>query len=251
MQPLSSAPRDGALAPPALQIYLLGPPRVEWQSQPLTIPRRQARALLYRLAAEPQPVPRDHLCYLFWPDTGETTARHNLSRLLTILHLALPDPHLLYSREDQIVLDPQGTWSDTRAFDECWVTWCQHGNPACLRAAADLYRGPFLAGFVLPDSAEFDAWVRQAQEFWTRRYLQTLAALSETLTTSGDYAGAVDVVRRYLSTDELAEEMHRRLVERWCKGCWPGWFLSVLSGRDAATVAACQSLWYACPEVSH
>lgn len=60
------------LAATELSIFLLGPPRVEIASGPLAIPRRQARALLYRLAIEAQPVPRESLCFLFWPDAGET-----------------------------------------------------------------------------------------------------------------------------------------------------------------------------------
>ena len=57
MQGLSVAERDLELAPSEIQIYLLGPPRVEWHGQLLAIPRRQARALLYRLAAGNQPYP--------------------------------------------------------------------------------------------------------------------------------------------------------------------------------------------------
>ena len=85
MQGLSVAERDLELAPSEIQIYLLGPPRVEWHGQLLAIPRRQARALLYRLAAGDQPISRDGLSFLFWPDVGQATAGHNLSRLITIL----------------------------------------------------------------------------------------------------------------------------------------------------------------------
>jgi DNA-binding SARP family transcriptional activator len=70
--------------------------------------------LLYHLAAIPQLVARDRLCLLFWPDTPEATARCNLSRLVSILHSALPDPALLITSDDQIGLARQGTWSDTQ-----------------------------------------------------------------------------------------------------------------------------------------
>ena len=52
-----------------LQIYLLGLPVVRWAGHSLTVSRRQVRALLYRLAAETQPIPRERLSGLFWPDT--------------------------------------------------------------------------------------------------------------------------------------------------------------------------------------
>ena len=58
-----------------LRIRLLGPPGATWAGAPLAIPRRQTRALLYRLAAQAAPVPREQLCYLFWPDEPDATAR--------------------------------------------------------------------------------------------------------------------------------------------------------------------------------
>jgi adenine-specific DNA methylase len=44
-----------------VQIALLGSPTVVWADQPLTIPRRQVRALLYRLAAAQQALAADPL----------------------------------------------------------------------------------------------------------------------------------------------------------------------------------------------
>jgi len=85
-----------------LRIYLLGPPEVTWAGRPLSIPRRQARALLYRLAVHLQPVPREQLCFLFWPDTPESTARLNLSRLLHHLRRALPAPDVILTLEDRM-----------------------------------------------------------------------------------------------------------------------------------------------------
>ena len=67
---------------PALQVSLLGTPAVRWAGRPVAIARRQVRALLYRLAASREPVPREQLCFLFWPDVPEITARRKLSGLL-------------------------------------------------------------------------------------------------------------------------------------------------------------------------
>jgi len=104
MQGLVVAERDLALPPSEIQIYLLGPPRVERRGQLLAIPRSQVRALLYRLSTELHPIPRETLCFLFWPDTSEDTARSNLSRLVSILHHALPLPEALVTGQDQIGL---------------------------------------------------------------------------------------------------------------------------------------------------
>ncbi len=101
-----------------LRVYLLGPPIVEWTGQPLSVRRRLPRALLYRLATGLRPVPREQLCFLFWPDISESRARRNLTRQLTHLRRALPDPEVLITSDDQIMLGRDRVWSDTVAFEE-------------------------------------------------------------------------------------------------------------------------------------
>ena len=207
----------------ALRAYMLGPPRVEWGGQPLPLPRRQTRALLYRLAVRPEPVPREQLCFLFWPDTPESTARRNLTHLLTHLRRALPEPDLLLIAEDCIGLDPRFAWSDVGDFERLCAALPSSSlrlsslptleEAESLQQAVDLYRGPFLAGFSLPGSPEFEAWADQARYVWERLYLEALAALMEGWAASGEYDPAIACAQRYLETDELAEDVHRRLIQ--------------------------------------
>ena len=58
-----------------------------------------------------QPVPREHLCYLFWSDKPESQARRNLSHLLTHLRRALPASDDILSVDDQIALNGSLVWS--------------------------------------------------------------------------------------------------------------------------------------------
>lgn len=160
MHVLLYAPTVQLTAAP-LSINLLGPPQIALAGAPLTLPRRQMRALLYRLAVAQQPVPRDPLCFLFWPDIADTAARRNLTVLLNQLRQALPAPTLLQTQPDLIQLDPAHIQTDTVAFAN----------------AVDLYTGPFLDGFSLPASAEFDSWVIQERQSWARRYLDALTIL--------------------------------------------------------------------------
>ena len=57
------------------KLFLLGVPKMVWQDQPFKLARRQARALLYFLAHELQPAPRNRLTFLLWPDIPDATAR--------------------------------------------------------------------------------------------------------------------------------------------------------------------------------
>lgn len=117
------------------------------------------------------------------------------------------------ARDDQVELHHQRVWTDTRALEALCAAWGRHGSAAYLREATELYRGPFLAGFCLPDSPEFDTWTVLERERWTRDYLRVLATLIEALAVDADYPGAIGYAQRYLAVDALAEEMHRRLIE--------------------------------------
>jgi predicted ATPase/DNA-binding SARP family transcriptional activator len=197
---------DGPSVQLFLHIRLLGSPEVSFQGQPLTLARRQSRALLYRLAAAPRPVPRDELCFLFWPDTADAVARRNLTVLLNHLRRELPQADLITSAEDALALARPAVWTDVLAF----AAGEGHGDD--LHQLVSLYRGPFLHGFTLPASPEFAAWVAQEALVWERHYLELLAALVEQQSSQGDYGAAIVNAQHYLAIDELAEEMHRRLI---------------------------------------
>jgi DNA-binding SARP family transcriptional activator len=193
-----------------LQIQLLGSPDVTWAGSSLSISRRKVRALLYRLAAGHQPASREHLCYLFWPDIRDADARRNLTGLLSHLRRALPLPEVLVAADDRVWLDPDLAWSDTGALEQ--LRTAQQPPGAARQQTVDLYRGPFLDGFSLPDSPEYETWMMLERQTWERRYLEALAILIDEATTHGDYGEAITYARRYLAADDLAEEMHRRLI---------------------------------------
>ncbi len=204
----------------ALQIYLLGSPVAVWAGQPLVIPRRQTRALLYRLAANEQPIPREQLCFLFWSDTPESSARRNLTHLLAHLRRALPKPELLLVANDGISLDPSGTWSDVVEFIRLCIALPTHdqrsqqtGRLETLQRSVNLYCGPFLDGFSLPKCPEFEAWSSQERYAKERLYLEALDDLIQDRTTQGSYAEAITYAQQYLACDDLAEKMHRHLIE--------------------------------------
>jgi predicted ATPase len=186
---------------------------VEWAGRPLDVARRQVRALLYRLAAAEEPVPRDHLSYLFWPDHADATARRNLTGLLAHLRRALPEPASLVTTREQVGLADARVWTDVRVFSWLCPPYIDHPPVDALRQAVDLYRGPFLDGFSLPECPEFEEWALQERYGLELRYLKALAGLVQDLTDEGEYVHAIEYAQRYLSTDELAEEMHRQLID--------------------------------------
>jgi len=196
----------------SLSISLLGLPEVRWAGQPVHVARRQPRALLYRLAAELRPVPRAQLCYLFWPDLGDATARRNLTRLLVLLRQALRQSAVLLADDTSVSLDRDQVWSDTTAFARLTTLDTMPSRRAALTRAVTLARGPFLDGFTLPDCLEFETWLEGERRNWERRALDTLAMLIEAHTVAQDYAAAIASAQQYLAADEFAEDIHRRLI---------------------------------------
>jgi predicted ATPase/DNA-binding SARP family transcriptional activator len=197
---------------PLLFLGLLGPPEVTWDGSSVPIARRQTRAVLYRLAADLRPLPRAQLCYLFWPDVAETTARRNLTRLLVLLRRALPQSDVLLAEDETVSLDSEQVCCDAAEFVRLTATADRAVRRLALQQAVDLCRGPFLDGFALPDCPEFEAWLDTERRAWERRTLDTLAALIEAHTAERDYAAAIAAAERYLQADELAEDIQRRLI---------------------------------------
>jgi DNA-binding SARP family transcriptional activator len=202
------------LAPGAqhdLRVYVLGPSWIEWQGQPLSVHRRQARALLYCLATKMKPVPRDQICFGFWPDEFDAKSHRNLSHLLSHLREALPDPSVLRSLNDTLELDPQRVWCDAAAFREA-CSDLNFGNSQQLEQAIRLYRGPFLSGMSLPNAPEFELWVSEQRSACERVLLDALKVLISAETAQPDYGRAIQHARLYLNIDEMAEDVHRNLM---------------------------------------
>lgn len=197
----------------ALRVCLLGPPRVVWADRFLVIRRRQVRALLYYLATVRQAVPREHLCGLFWADVPEATARRNLTALLTHLRHDLPVPDVLLTTGDLVELDRNGFWADAEVLAHLCAA-VRRGSPArTLQQAIVLYHGPFLAGFSLPGCPEYEAWVTAERQAWEQMFLEALDAVIEEQAARGEHEAAIAAARRYLEIDDLAEDIHRRLIQ--------------------------------------
>lgn len=200
-----------AIAQPDLKVYLLGPSWIAWRGRRLPIQRRQARALLYCLAAKLQPVPREQICFGFWPDESDAKSHRNLSHLLSHLRAALPDSTLLRSVNDTLELDRGRVWCDAVAFREGCLN-PNADNWHNLEQAVQLYRGPFLSGMSLPDAPEFQLWASEQRSLHERILLDALKVLISAETTHLDYGRAIQYARMYLDIDEMAEDVHRNLM---------------------------------------
>ncbi len=197
---------------PTLVVSLLGAPLVYWNNEPLSIPRRQARALLYYLAATPQPVARGHTCWHFWPDEPEADAKQKLARLLYHLRCALPDEKLIQTNADYLYIDPAALVCDCRLLRNLWELQLHNQQARIPSLIITLYRGPFLAGFQVNHSPEFEQWAQMEAQQCEYQYLNLLKAYTVQLMEEEAWERAIICAELYLVIDQLDEEMHRTLM---------------------------------------
>jgi DNA-binding SARP family transcriptional activator len=175
----------------------------------IELPTRKAEALLAYLACRAgEAQPRDRLTALLWGERADAQARHSLSQTLTSIRRALNGAaSILNVDRDTVTLRACAAEIDVASFKRSAAS----DSPDDLRAAADLYRGPFLDGFKLRDSA-FDEWLQQERAQLIELAVTVLIKLARVQVTADDLEGAAAALNRALVLDPLAEEAHRQLI---------------------------------------
>jgi DNA-binding SARP family transcriptional activator/predicted ATPase len=211
-----------------LSLYLLGPPQIELDGQPVKLDRRKAIALLAYLAVTGQSHRRDALVNLLWPESDSSRGRAALRRTLYALNQALDGEWLAVDREE-IGLDPDADlWVDVLEFQRHLAECESHGHPAAqvcpacvssLTEAVGLVRGEFLSGFSLKDSFNFDDWQLFQAEQRRRELAGALEKLVEWHSRGREFEPAAGYARRRLALDPLDEGAHRQLMRLYT---WSG-----------------------------
>ena len=211
-----------------LHVNVLGTPYLLWDEEPLTIARRIPRAILYYLAAEGEPVSRSNLQVLFWPEASEKVARARLRDNLTKLRAALPDPNLLQTIDDTLMLAPDQVQVDLLAFNNLlegvgqfpWQLSPENPLPATiyqdLASAAKLWRGPsFLSGLKWPKSESLDNWQRTKEIEIQHNLQRVLTRLIDHEIAIGNLEQVIDWVLMALQLDNLDEYLHHVLLKTY------------------------------------
>ncbi len=99
---------------PSLHLRLLGDFSLVYADQQITSlnAMRLQSLLAYLVLHRDIPQQRQHLAFLFWPDTTEAQARNNLRQLLHQLRQAFPDAEQFLCTDTQVVY-----WHSTTPFD--------------------------------------------------------------------------------------------------------------------------------------
>jgi adenylate cyclase len=158
--------------------------------------QRHRLALLALLgASRSEPVSRDKLADILWPETGQR-ARRLLSNSVHLIRKALGEDSII-GTADALRLNPERVHCDVRDLDAAIA----RGD---LTGAVKLYRGPFLDGFYLASTPGFEAWVEQERGRLARAYVQALETLATRCESVGEYRSAATWWRELLEQDPLA-----------------------------------------------
>src|SRR2546421_698626 len=201
---------------PALHLRLLGDFSLLYNDQQVTsLNTTRLRSLLtYLVLHRDVPQQRQHLAFLFWPDTTEAQARNNLRQLLHQLRQAFPaveqflsaDAHMLHWHSVTAFQLDVGEFEQALTLADATTRRNdQRALQAALEQADNLYRGELLPGC-------YDEWILPERERLRQSHVQALEHLLRLFEGQGDTITAIRYAQRLLGLDPLSEDLYRRLM---------------------------------------
>lgn len=210
--------RKFSLTPPALhteewpwpiKVYTLGRFEIWLDSTRLTFDRRAPRktlALLQALIAfGARDVAEERLLEALWPDDEGDAGHRAFTQALHRLRKLLVDAMAIRQASGKLSLDRERCWVDAFSFEALLE------SDATIEQALDLYRGPFLTH---DDDLRF---AFMARERMRARFIEAIGKLAERKERQADFEGAIEVYRRGLAADELAEPFYQGLMRCYAR----------------------------------
>jgi DNA-binding SARP family transcriptional activator len=177
-----------------LRLLTFGGLALERDDAPAPRLRPQRLAILAVLAASgDHGISRERVAALFWPDSDDP--RHSLRQALYALRQELGAEVII--GDGVLALDRHAVTCDLLEFR------------AALSAndktkAASVASGPFLNGFSLPSSPEFERWADEERAVVNTQATKLLSTLAKDATSVGDHEAAADWYRRLTIVDPLS-----------------------------------------------
>jgi predicted ATPase/DNA-binding SARP family transcriptional activator len=206
-----------------LALYLLGPPELKLDNEPVIVDRRKTMALLAYLAVQRGLHTRDFLSAFLWPEYEQSKAFMNLRHTLWETQQAIGAGWIIAHR-DAIGLIPgvdsatgREIWLDVVQFElllaECRLQNDVSKRIALLTEGVGLYRNHFLTGFSLKDAPGFNEWTFARSEDLRHQLAGALTMLSDDLCSLGQAETAIPHAQRLVALDPLNEASHCWLMK--------------------------------------
>ncbi len=206
--------------PLGLEINLLGEFKLLIGSVPVAsvnTPRLQA-LLAYLLLHRDAPQPRQHIAFLFWPDSNETQAQSNLRNLLVTLRRLIPalEEYVIIERRTfqwrvdspfafDVAQFEDALANAARAAEIGGETGASPGAIQALRRVDELYTGDLLPSC-------YDEWIVAPRERLRQGFMGAIERLVAAFAGRGELGEAILYAQRLLRYDPFREENYRRLM---------------------------------------
>lgn len=180
-----------------------------------TVQSPQEQSLLaYLLLHREAPQSRQHISFLFWPDSTEAQARRQLRKVLFRLRQDLPqaddflqmDAQTIQWRPDaQFVLDVAGFEGGLALAEQLIASGSRAAALLALEKALALYKGDLLPGC-------YDDWISPERERLSQSFVRALEEATTLLEMQREYTRAINIAQRLLLHDPLHEPGYRSLM---------------------------------------
>jgi serine/threonine-protein kinase len=168
--------------------------------------RRRLALLVLIAAGRGKGVSRDKLISYLNPESSTESARHALHQLLYYIRQQAGEDVLIGT--DPLRMNPDVVTSDVSEFEDA----LDRGD---LNAGVALYRGPFLDGFHIPDSVQFEEWSAAERARLAARNTDALFQLASAADARNDYAGAIGWWTKLAALDSLSARSATGLIQAY------------------------------------
>jgi TolB-like protein len=181
-----------------LRLLTLGSLAVHGPNGPLSgsaaQPRRLAVLVLIARGGR-RGLPRAKVVSLLWPDASEEQGRRAIAQALYALRRDLGHDDAILGTQ-LLQLNGEVAWCDLAEFELALA----RGEP---ERAVSVYAGPFLEGFRVPGSPEFDRWADDERVSIEHKFHEALEELASSAEARAEFDAAVRWWRRRSSSDPL------------------------------------------------
>jgi DNA-binding SARP family transcriptional activator len=179
-----------------LRINTFGGLSLHQDGGPITgAPTQRRRLALFALlaVAGEKGMSRDKLLVMLWPDGDPAKSRHALNQILSAQRRYFSDARL-FDGKKTVRLNAAVITSDVAELEQSLAI----GD---VTRVAQVYSGPFLDGFFVPNSAEFEMWASDKRDRFAGRVVEAFENAARLSQASGDLESAARLRRQAHEVD--------------------------------------------------
>jgi ATP/maltotriose-dependent transcriptional regulator MalT/DNA-binding SARP family transcriptional activator len=154
-------------------------------------------------------VDSQQLMAALWPDADGAAAKTSFDTTLFRLRKLLEVDNALVLASGKLSLNRALVWTDMQALENAFEAAQRSGDGKSAQRAAHRLLAAYTGALL---GTEDDPWIAKPRDALRARFVRTLLGLGERLERDGDWKSAIELYRRGLEADNLAESLYRGLM---------------------------------------